>query len=204
MQKILLFTFLLVLPLGVFSQNFIQGRLLDSVSNTPIVFASIVLKGSSKGVISNEDGSFRIPADHKSENSTLIISSMGYESLSVLMKDLSDEGLNTIYLIPKTIELQEATVVGYSDNSLARRIVRKAVRAIPRNFSKEPFSLVGYYRDYQQDKGEYLNLNESIVEVQDKGFRKKDAKTTKYRIYRLVKNQDFPAKKSERPYLINN
>lgn len=192
MQKILLFTFLLVLPLGVFSQNFIQGRLLDSVSNTPIVFASIVLKGSSKGVISNEDGSFRIPADHKSENSTLIISSMGYESLSVLMKDLSDEGLNTIYLIPKTIELQEATVVGYSDNSLARRIVRKAVRAIPRNFSKEPFSLVGYYRDYQQDKGEYLNLNESIVEVQDKGFRKKDANTTKYRIYRLVKNQDFP------------
>lgn len=52
--------------------------------------------------------------------------------------------------------------------------------------------MVGYYRDYQQDNSKYVNLNEAIVEIQDKGFDQRDLKTTDFRIYRLVKNQDFP------------
>jgi hypothetical protein len=182
----------ILLPCVLFSQEFIQGRLLDSVSKAPVVFANILLEGSSKGVISNEDGSFRIPMEFKSEYEGLLISSLGYESVSVAMDALSEDRLNTIYLTPRTIALQETTVVGYTKRSLAKRIVRKAIRAIPRNFSKDPFSLVGYYRDYQQDERTYLNLNESIVEVRDEGFHKSDAKTTKYQIYRLVKNMDFP------------
>ena len=191
-KSIHLLVLLILLPCVLFSQEFIQGRLLDSVSKAPVVFANILLEGSSKGVISNEDGSFRIPMEFKSEYKGIIVSSLGYESVSVAMDALSEDRLNTIYLIPRTIALQETTVVGYTNRSLAKRIVRKAIRAIPRNFSKDPFSLVGYYRDYQQDKGAYLNLNESIVEVRDEGFRKSDAKTTKYQIYRLVKNEDFP------------
>ena len=191
MQNKLLFFLLLLMPIAIFSQNFIQGRLLDTVSKQPVVFANIILEGSSKGVISNEDGSFRIPAEFKSEFSGLIISSMGYESVSVSKEDLSDSQLNTIYLVPKTIELQEATVVGYKDKLSAKEIVRKAIRAIPDNFSTNPFSIVGYYRDYQQDNSKYVNLNEAIVEVQDKGFGQRDSETTDFRIYRLVKNQDF-------------
>lgn len=192
MQKNVLFALLLLIPFGVFSQNFIQGRLLDSISKSPVVFASIVLNGSSKGVISNEDGSFRIPVQFKNEYDELIILSMGYESLVVSMENLLEDTINTVYLVPKTIELQEATVIGYRNNLTAKRIVRKAIRAIPDNFSTNPFSIVGYYRDYQKDNSTYVNLNEAIVEIQDKGFGKRDLKTTDFSIYQLVKNQDFP------------
>ena len=53
----------ILLPCVLFSQEFIQGRVLDSVSKAPVVFANILLEGSSKGVRSNEDGSFRIPME---------------------------------------------------------------------------------------------------------------------------------------------
>lgn len=192
MKKTQLFALLLLVPLGVFSQEFIQGKLLDSVTKKPVVFASIVLKGSSKGVISNEDGGFRIPIEFKNQYEELAISSMGYESLTVPTDDLLEETANIIYVAPKTIELQEATVVGYKDKFSAKKIVRKAIRAIPENFSTSPFSLVGYYRDYQLDNSQYVNLNEAIVEIQDKGFDQRDLKTTDFSIYRLVKNQDFP------------
>jgi len=192
MRKFQLITLLFLVPLGVVSQEFVQGKLLDSVTEGPVVFASIVLKGSYKGVISNEDGSFRIPVELKNEYEGLVISSMGYESLTVPMENLQEDTVNTIYLVPKTIELQEATVIGYKKKFSAKKIVRKAIRAIPDNFSTNPFAMVGYYRDYQQDNSKYVNLNEAIVEIQDKGFDQRDLKTTDFRIYRLVKNQDFP------------
>ena len=192
MKKAQLFALLLLVPLGMFSQEFIQGKLLDSVTKSPVVFASIVLKGSSKGVISNEDGSFRIPLEFKNQYEELIISSIGYGSLTVPTEDLLEDTVNTIYLMPKTIELQEATLIGYKDKLSAKQIVRKAIKAIPDNFSTNPFSLVGYYRDYQLDNSKYVNLNEAVVEIQDKGFGTRDLKTTDFSIYRLVKNQDFP------------
>jgi len=191
-KSIHLLALLILLPFGVFSQDFVQGRLLDSISKTPVVFASIVLKGSSKGVISNEDGSFRIPVDFISEYDELTISSMGYATLTVPTDNLLEGKVNIVYVVPKTIELQEATVVGYKEKFSAKKIVRKAIRAIPENFSTNPFAIVGYYRDYQQDDSKYVNLNEAIVEIQDKGFNERDLKTTDFRIYRLVKNHEFP------------
>lgn len=192
-MKKLIITFLMLLgPVIVFSQEFIVGRLIDSNSMEPVVFANIVLKGSSKGVISNEDGSFRIPLEFKNQYEGLIISSIGYESVSVPLDSLLEGIVNIIYVPSKTIQLQETTVIGYTEKLNAKRIVKKAIRAVPDNFSTEPFSIVGYYRDYQKDSLKYVNLNESIVEIRDKGFGEKDRITTDYRIYRLVKNHDFP------------
>ena len=192
MKKLLVAFLLMMGPLGLFGQDYLLGRLVDAKSAEPVVFANIILKGSSKGVISNEDGSFRIPLEFKNQYDELVISSMGYETVSVSMDTLFKKGVNVIYIPPKTFQLKETTVIGYTEKLNAKKIVKKAIKAITDNFSTEPFSIVGYYRDYQKDSLKYINLNESIVEIQDKGFGKKDGKTTDYRIYRIVKNQEFP------------
>ncbi|WP_108425722.1 carboxypeptidase-like regulatory domain-containing protein [Flagellimonas amoyensis] len=192
MRGLIIFLILLPSLSGLYSQQFVTGRLLDSISNNPVVFASIIIKGSTQGVISNEDGSFRIPIALKNQYDELVISSIGYESIAISLDTLFEDRINYIYVMPKTIQLEGATVISYTDNTLAKRIVKKAIRGIPENFPTEPFSVVGYYRDYQQDSLKYVNLNESIVEIQDKGFNKKDQKTTDFKIYYLVKNQDFP------------
>ena len=55
----------------------------------------------------------------------------------------------------------------------------------------EPFSTVGYYRDYQLDSLQYVNLNEAILEVFDEGFDAIDSITTKVKIFDYLKNKDF-------------
>ncbi len=173
-------------------QDYFVGRVIDSKSKQPVVFAHILVKGSEKGVISNEDGGFRIPIGYMNYNNELLISSMGYETITVSFDTFYKGEVSIYYLRPKINQLQETTVIGYKSTSSARKIVRRAIRNIPENFPKNQFALVGYYRDYQKQESEYINLNEAIVEIQDEGFGKNDLKTTDYRIYRFLENHDFP------------
>ena len=167
---------------------------LDAKLNEPIAFASIRIKDRALGVISNEDGSFRIPIKYKEYGNILEISSMGYQNIEILINNLSINLVNNIRLQPAVLELQEVVVSADRErrkNLTARRIVTKAIEAIPVNYPKTPFSTIGYYRDYQLKEGNYLNLNEAVIEIFDEGFDALDYETTKVRIYDYKENTDF-------------
>ncbi len=183
----------LVITSGFAQKNeYIGGQLLDAKTDEPIVFASIRIKGRSLGVISNADGGFKIPLKYKAYGDTLEISSMGYESKELLIKELSELELHILKLNPGILNLSEAVVSANKKRELtARQIVRKAIRAIPDNYPVEPFSTVGYYRDYQLDSIQYVNLNEAILEVFDQGFDTTDSISTKVKIYDYVENTNF-------------
>lgn len=42
-------------------KDFFYGKLMDSTTTEPVVFATVRLKNMALGVISNNDGSFKIP-----------------------------------------------------------------------------------------------------------------------------------------------
>jgi len=185
-----------MLPSLVFSQQreFIFGKLLDAKTQEPITFASIRIKGRALGVISNEDGSFKIPAKYKEYGDIIEMSSMGYRSLEMLIDDFFTYQLNIVRLQPAVLELDEVLLTGKSKRKKrlsAKRIVRKSIENIPKNYPGTPFSQVGYYRDYQLDNGIYVNLNEAILEVFDYGFKTIDTSATKTRIYDYLKNEKF-------------
>ncbi len=73
----------------------IQGRLTDAQTGDPIPFASIRIEGTSIGAASDIDGYFKIvlPEDAESlSNFTLLVSSVGYETLRyTLKKPFSDQ-----------------------------------------------------------------------------------------------------------------
>jgi hypothetical protein len=200
MIKILLkCTFFLVI---VFTSNYgwsqqeeyIIGRLLDVKTQEPIAFASIQIKDRALGVISNTDGSFKIPLKYKEYGDIIEIFSMGYQTKEMLIHDFSIYELNNVRLVPAPLELEEAILTARRKNRKklsAKRIVEKAILAIPENYSLDFFSTVGYYRDYQLDNGNYINLNEAILEVFDQGFKADDTVTTKTLIYDSIKNKKF-------------
>jgi len=174
--------------------TYITGKLMDATTKEPVVFANIRIKDRALGVISNEDGSFRIPLRYKQLGDILEISSLGYRTREIPMASLSEERLNPIQLIPGTIVLDEAIVrgeVGKRKYS-ARDIVKMAIEAIPENYPTQSFSTVGYYRDYQQKDGDYINLNEAILAVFDQGFDRGDFSTTEVQIFHSKRNSDFP------------
>lgn len=189
----LFFLWVLLVPFLSFSQDdFLQGKLIDGHSKEPVSFATVRVKGRAMGVVSNMDGSFRIPQKFKDFNDTLIISSMGYKKRKILISNLPSEGVRKIYLQPSVFELQETVVEAKKKRRLsARAIVRRAIKNIPNNYPISPFSSVGYYRDYQLKEENYINLNEAIIEVFDSGFHEVDSSTSKARIYEYKQNLDF-------------
>ncbi len=173
-------------------EEFIRGQLLDSKTGEPIAFATIRIKGYALGVVSNMDGGFKVPQKFQSYSDQLEISSMGYQKMGVLISSLYRYGVNTINLVPRIFELSEAVVTANKKRQLsARGIIRRALRAIPKNFPVSSFSMVGYYRDYQLKDSEYINLNEAILEIFDPGFDARDQENSETLIYEYRQNKDF-------------
>ena len=199
------------MPLVVFSQQgFITGQLLDNEDGAPIVFATIRVKNKNVGVISNLDGSFRIPNKFKNLGSVLEVSSLGYISKDILLYELSTNKTNLIKLFPAIEVLDEVIIVGVMKRPKRSKpykmmsavdIVGKAIANIPLNYPSSPFTSVGYYRDFQMNHKKYFNLNEALFEVRDQGFGALDFETTKVRIFEYKRNQDFPTDSiAQKPY----
>jgi len=190
-----LFLFFLILPSWPISaqdyDDFIEGVLLDSKSREPIVFATIRIKGKALGVISNQDGGFRIPLEFQEKGEELEISSMGYNTYTVLFDALETNGLNRILLQPALFQLQETIVTATKKRLTSKEIIQKALNRIPDNYENNPFELIGYYRDYQIKNKKYSNLNEAIIKVFDGGFKNDNYLNTEYGIYAYSKNYDF-------------
>jgi len=174
-------------------QEFIKGKLLDAQTGEPVVFATIRIKGKAVGVISNQDGGFRIPKKFQELGHELIISSMGYQKKEIPIKELSRMDINIVQLAPGILTLTEAVVTARKKRRLsARKIVKNAIEAIPLNYPQNTFSTIGYYRDYQlSETNNYVNLNEAIIEVVDPGFDEIDYQSSKAQIYDHKRNTDF-------------
>tara|TARA_R110000744_G_scaffold380495_1_gene501479 strand:+ start:1677 stop:3275 length:1599 start_codon:yes stop_codon:yes gene_type:complete len=191
---IIIFSLLFSYSLLGQEQYYLPGKVLDKQTNEPLVFVNIRIKDRALGIITNIDGSFRIPLKYKEYGDIIQISSMGYETKEISIVDFSQEVLNIIKLNPSAISLQEAVVkakVKGRRNLNAKQIVQKALDAISRNFPTTSFSNIGYYRDYQFKDGQYINLNESILETFDQGFDQLDDYTSQTMLYNVVMNTDF-------------
>lgn len=195
-------------PLLLFTQkkNFIHGILLDAGTKEPVVFATIKLKNEGLGIISNLDGSFKIPRAFYGQGRFLEISSMGYETKNIETTSLKIDSANTIFLNVGIRQLKEVVLTSQGKERLsARKIINRALKRIPENYPRDSFSLIGYYRDYQLHKDEYLNFNEAIVQIIDKGFQSDHFKETEYSLLSYVVNNEFKVDSfAAKPYDYSN
>ena len=116
------FLFFFLLSYLVKSQE-LTGIILDETNNTPIPFSSIYLK-SGKGVVSNEEGRFRLNINPVNINDSLFISCMGYQTLRLLDYNVND---SIFYLSPKTIKLKSIILSGNDLN------VNEIIKEIQKN-----------------------------------------------------------------------
>ncbi|MCB0629167.1 MAG: carboxypeptidase-like regulatory domain-containing protein [Saprospiraceae bacterium] len=183
--------FLLITSLSA-QQSIITGTLLDEQTGEPVPFATIGIKGQNIGVISNLEGDFQIPLTYQKQGDTIVISCIGYITLEMALSQLSMQQANTITIQRAAYVLPEAVVRFKQRKQLsAGQIVYRAIRRIPDNFPQSPFSYIGYYRDYQKRHGQYINLNEAIVEVFDRGFQTDNRFVTQMKLYNYLLNEDF-------------
>lgn len=98
------------LSVGAFAQQ-ITGTVTESLENDPLIGANIMIKGESRGTITDIDGSFALEAN---SDDILIVSYLGYltEEIAVNNRSVID-----IQLMPDIHSLSEIIVMGYSSQA---------------------------------------------------------------------------------------
>lgn len=123
------------------AQESIHAKLLDSVSKQPIPYATISVNDNS-GVITNENGDFLLYLSKKSsENDSLKIRCLGYETKQFLIKKFQD---SIILLGQKTIELEEILVS--NKNYSTEEIIEKINDNLKDNYNYSTIKSKLFYR----------------------------------------------------------
>ena len=82
--NLLIFSFCFLLYISGFGQNrMITGYIRDRQSDEPIPFASVMLKKSRRGVVTDTSGKFALEVPQNYINDSLIINDVGYKSVSI-------------------------------------------------------------------------------------------------------------------------
>lgn len=109
MKKFLYILILNLFVLNLFSQQItIKGKITEVANGNPLPGANIIIKGTTRGTITDIDGNYSIEANN--ENDTLVISSIGF-----LSEEISINGRNSIdvALVQDVLTMEEIVVVGY-------------------------------------------------------------------------------------------
>ena len=108
MKKLLLLLF--IQPTLIFSQidGTINGYVYDSKSQLPLLGANVIIEGTDKGAISDENGFFEI-SNIKPQSYNFSVSYIGYQSKKIFNIIIKSKGNQTleIYLIESAQELEE-------------------------------------------------------------------------------------------------
>src|ERR1035437_6841574 len=131
--------------------DYIRGKVIDSKTSHPVPYATVHLKKAQVGVISNAEGDFRILNNPGFQSDSLIVSCIGFHSLSVAFSVLKTSGMNNLKLVPYIYSLNEVRVTARKRRLSPEIIIDRALRNIKINNPAIPFSYVSYYRDYQKD-----------------------------------------------------
>ena len=108
-----LIALLLILPALTFSQvdGIVNGYIYDSKSQLPLLGANVIIEGTEKGAISDENGFFQI-SEIKPQSYNLLVSYVGYQSKKIFNVIIKSKGNQTleIYLLESAQELDEVVL----------------------------------------------------------------------------------------------
>ncbi|TVZ28068.1 erythromycin esterase-like protein [Gillisia sp. Hel_I_86] len=151
---------------------FLSGKIIDTQTNISIPYANLIMKKEEIYRVSGEDGAFNIPVLNKDvlNNSSISISSMGYETQVIPLKDLPSK----IYLRPSMDELESVVIIA---NRTAKSVLKQAVKQLENNHPIVPFNYYRYSNYLLNKDDEYLIDLDIITKEYDQGYRQQNRLT---------------------------
>lgn len=146
----------------------ISGRITDAGSKLPVPYATVATKGAASGVQSNVNGSYslKIPGGA----TAIIISSVGYESVTKELKDLKSAVLN-IALKPESNLINEVAVHA-GKRKKYRNKGNPAVELIQQVIDHKDSNRM-LYADYMQFN-QYERVNFSLFDLSEKFLKSRN------------------------------
>lgn len=161
-----------------------KGSILDSKTRDELIFASIIVSGTTISTISNSEGNFSIKIPTEKQNSSLIISFLGYKNKVVPIKELKPEK-NVLYLEPSNTILEEVLVKVTDAKAIFLAVLNNRLQ----NYGDDPIQMTGFYRETIRKRRSYVSLSESIVNIQKQPFSK--GSQDQVNLFKGRKNADY-------------
>jgi len=142
----------------------LKGQIIDSETNTSIPYTNLIMKNEEIYRVADDNGYFELPITPKMlENSSISISSMGYENRVIPLKSLTSK----IHLSPKFEELDEIIITSHLS---PKKVLEKAIKAIKKNHPTEPHNFNRYGKVVINKKDKTILDLELITKDYDQGY----------------------------------
>lgn len=151
-----------------FSQTEIKGKVADFMTFGSIESASVYIKNTTVGTITNADGKFALLVPEKNLSDTLVISSIGFRSFVTAISDF--ENGTDIYLEEDVASLDEVVLVADTRPKTGNDIMVRAIERLPENLPAEPYLQKGFLRHKERNKREYKWLIEAAITLYDSDY----------------------------------
>ncbi|SHG48258.1 carboxypeptidase-like regulatory domain-containing protein [Winogradskyella jejuensis] len=172
-----------------FSQVEVKGKIVDFAQLLPIENASIYIKNTTIGTVSNSDGRFVLLVPNEHQNDTLVISSIGFKSFKVLVNEF--DGSEDVFLEEDVATLDEIVIVADPRPTTGNEIVLKAIEKLPETLPDSAYLQKGFLRHKERNKLEFKWLIESAITVYDSGYGSKSTEHLKVNVDEMRKSYDL-------------
>ena len=151
-----------------FAQTEIKGKVADFMTFGPIESASVYIKNTTVGTITNVDGKFALMVPQKNISDTLVISSIGYKSYETVISEF--ESGTDIFLEEDMASLDEVVIIADNRPKTGNDIMVRAIERLPENLPEEPYLQKGFLRHKERNKKEYKWLIEAAITLYDSDY----------------------------------
>lgn len=172
-----------------FAQTEVKNKITDFATLMPIESASIYVKNTTIGTVSNADGRFVLQVPPEFSKDTLIISSIGYKSFKVPVNEFNND--EEIYLEEDIASLDEVLLIAETRPKTGNDIVLKAIEKLSETMPDSAYIQKGFLRHKERNKVEFKWLIESAITVYDSGFTVGSDEHLKINVDQMRKSYDL-------------
>ncbi|MDX1774751.1 carboxypeptidase-like regulatory domain-containing protein [Oceanihabitans sediminis] len=172
-----------------YAQKELKNTVLDSSDSFPIASASVYIKNTTIGTVTNIDGNFVLQVPQKHENDTLVVSSIGYSTFRIPIQEFNNE--IEVFLTEEQASLDEVVLVAEPRPTTGNEIVLKAIRKLQHNLPDSSYIQKGFLRHKERNKTEFKWLIESAITVYDSSYTSSSAQNLKINVDQVRKSYDL-------------
>lgn len=155
LMKRIFLSFFLILPLILLAQTKAAGIVVDQ-EGEPVAFANVVLKGTTQGTITNEDGLFYLESEET--HRALLISFIGYQTEEILLNKAVNYDLNVVLVQGEQLD----EVVVYVGKQSKKN--NPAIDILKKIWAKKRINGLRQFKQYQYDKYEKVEFDLNSID----------------------------------------
>ena len=172
-----------------FSQTELKNSVLDAETFLPLESASVYVKNTTIGTITNADGKFVLMVPEKYKSDTLVVSSIGFKSYKIPVNEF--DNTFDVYLEPDVASLDEILLVAETRPKTGNDIVLRALEELSENLPDSAYIEKGFVRHKERNKKEFKWLVEGAITLYDSSYQTKTPEFLKINVDEVRKSYDL-------------